>query len=53
MMHFSDAMVSVWCEALRINYLFDAITHDLPGARSVSNSAAILRYQDQLSRICP
>lgn len=46
MMHFSDADgerlgrdgIEHQCQ------LFEAITHDLPGARSVSNSAAILRH---------
>ncbi|NNG80812.1 alanine racemase [Acinetobacter sp. ANC 5378] len=48
MMHFSDADgehlgrsgIEHQCQ------IFDAITHDLPGARSVCNSAAILRHAD-------
>ena len=53
MMHFSDADgerfgrdgIAHQCQ------LFDAITHDLPGARSVSNSAAILRHEQLQSDV--
>ena len=53
MMHFSDADgerlgrdgIEHQCQ------LFDAITHDLPGARSLSNSAAILRHADLSSDV--
>lgn len=50
MMHFSDADGDRFGQQ-GIDYqttAFEEIVKDLPGERSVSNSAAILRYQDQL-----
>ena len=50
MMHFSDADGERFGQQ-GIDYqitVFEEIVKDLPGERSVSNSAAILRYQDQL-----
>ncbi len=55
MMHFSDADGDRFGQQ-GINYqitAFEEIVKDLPGERSVSNSAAILRYQDQLNQIMP
>lgn len=47
MTHFSDADGPKGIAAqLRA---FDAITHDLPGERSLSNSAGVLRHGDQLA----
>ena len=42
MTHFSDAEGSKGIEAQLA--AFDAVTHDLPGERTLSNSAAILRH---------
>ncbi|MFW1825257.1 alanine racemase, partial [Acinetobacter baumannii] len=51
MMHFSDADGERFGQQ-GIDYQitdFEEIVKDLPGERSVSNCAAILRYQDQLT----
>ena len=47
MQHFSDADGARGISAQM--QIFDAIAHDLPGERSLSNSAAILRHGDPLA----